>query len=99
MPPKPVSKEKPKKNSGAYLVYLGKGLYKFGKTGDEKRLNARLEEHRKSSIEKVKEFTGEILKKEVCLPLIKSPTTPPKAYEEKQDILLPAMTKCFNEVK
>tara|TARA_B100001093_G_scaffold503149_1_gene557131 strand:+ start:211 stop:558 length:348 start_codon:yes stop_codon:yes gene_type:complete len=23
----------------------------------------------------------------------------PKAYEEKQDILLPAMTKCFNEVK
>jgi hypothetical protein len=88
MPPKPVSKEKPKKNSGAYLVYLGKGLYKFGKTGEEKRLNVRLEEHRKSSIEKVKEFTGEILKKEVCLPLIKSPTTSPKAYEENVSKIL-----------
>jgi hypothetical protein len=51
-------------------------------------LNVRLEEHRKSSIEKVKEFTGEILKKEVCLPLIKSPTTSPKAYEENVSKIL-----------
>ena len=83
---KPKPKPKPpksKSNGGVYIVYLGCGLYKFGFVKTYERLNKRVKEHNKNSIEVVNEFTGETMKGPNVTIIYEKETITPKGDEEK----------------
>ncbi len=73
---------KPKSNGGVYIVYLGLGLYKFGRVDTYDRLKKRVKEHKKNSIEVVKDFTGETMKGSNVTIIYEKETTTAKGDEE-----------------
>ena len=75
--------KQPPKLGYTYLIYLGNGLFKFGYCSDEKRYHKRLGEHKKESIQRVKEFLHKDMKTPTLLELFKTQSCTPIGFEEK----------------
>jgi len=66
-----------------YIIYIARGLYKFGCCDDEKNYTERLKKHKNESIDRVKEFTGIDIKEKSAVELYAKSTTSPKSGEEE----------------
>ena len=72
-----------KKDGGIYVIYIGNGVYKFGCVKEYTNMDKRIQDHKRESIGKVKEFTGEILNYPNATVLLNHKTTLPEGCEEK----------------
>ena len=73
---------------GIYIIYLGYGLWKYGRVETIERLEKRIGEHKNDSIKKVEEFIGEKMTTPNATIVFKKETLEPKGYEEKIDSVL-----------
>jgi hypothetical protein len=80
--PKPKQTD-PTINTGCvYIIYIGSGLYKYGLVMNYDGYTRRETQHKKESIDKVKEFTGKDMKVPNIINIYKKKTKIPKGDEE-----------------
>lgn len=85
-----VIKKDKTKVGGVYLVYLGNGLWKFGMVKDFNKMKSRINDHKRESIDKIKEFipNKDITKRKKCIDIYIKETFTPKGDEEKINNIL-----------
>ena len=67
---------------GVYVIYLGGGVFKFGCVEDYSNLKSRMNDHSRSCIQRVKEFTGKGIHNNKVYVIWSKETNLPKGDEE-----------------